>query len=247
MVKLGENDLSELLQNNVNLRLSEPHIYTVYQNTEVANSYDTGFGNIYDWVACNPLYNRFIWGYSIAKFASFDYEALTSSNKGYVLDLGCGSLAFTAQTYIQYSDRPVVLIDQSLKMLKIAKSRLIQINGKVPDNMVFINADALQLPFKPNSFNTIISLNLLHCLDDINKLMIGLKNVLSTDGKMYFSTLVKGNRVGDRYLKALGNAGKLVPRNIDQLRAVLDEPQRSIRYDLIGNMAFIYYEENETS
>ena len=247
MVKPGENGLSELLQDNVSLRLIEPHIYTVYQNTEVANSYDTGFGNIYDWVACNPLYNRLIWGYSIAKFASFDQEALMSSNKGYVLDLGCGSLAFTAQTYIQYSDRPVVLIDQSLKMLRIAKSRLTKLNGKVPENMVFLNADALQLPFQPNSFNTIISLNLLHCLDDIKNLMIGLKNVLAEDGKMYFSTLVHGNRVGDRYLKALGNAGKLVPRNIDQLRAVLDEPHMSIRYDLFGNMAFINYEENKTS
>jgi len=77
--------------------------------------------------------------------------------------------------------------------------------------------------------------------------MIGLKNVLAEDGKMYFSTLVHGNRVGDRYLKALGNAGKLVPRNIDQLRAVLDEPHLSIRYDLFGNMAFINYEENKTS
>jgi hypothetical protein len=69
--------------------------------------------------------------------------------------------------------------------------------------------------------------------------MIGLKNVLSEDGKMYFSTLVQGNRVGDRYLKALGNAGKLVPRNIDQLRAVFDELNIPIRYNLFGNMALI--------
>lgn len=247
MVKAGENALSELLLDNVSLRLIEPHIYTVYQNTEIANSYDTGFGNIYDWVACNPVYNRLIWGYSITKFTSFADEALKSSNKGYVLDLGCGSLAFTAQNYLQYSDRPVVLIDQSLKMLRIAKSRLTKLNGKVPDNMVFLNADALQLPFQPNSFETIVSLNLLHCLDDIKKLMLGLKNVLTKDGKMYFSTLVQGNRVGDRYLKALGNAGKLVPRSVDQLRAVLDELHMSIRYDLFGNMAFIYYEENEIS
>lgn len=247
MVKPGKNSLSELLQDNVSLRLIEPNIYTVVQNTEVANSYDTGFGNIYDWVACNPIYNRLIWGYSITKFASLVNEALTSSNKGYVLDLGCGSLAFTAQTYIQYSDRPVVLIDQSLKMLRIAKSRLTKLNGKVPDNMVFLNADALKLPFQSNSFNTIISLNLLHCLDDIKELMMGLMNVLTKDGKMYFSTLVQGNRVGDRYLKALGNAGKLVPRNIHQLRAILDEPHMSIRHDLFGNMALIYYEENITN
>jgi len=239
MVTIGENQLSELLSDKANLRLIEPHIYSVFKNVEVTNSYDTEFGNIYDWVACNPLYNRLIWGYSITKFAAIDLDALKSSKKGYVLDLGCGSLAFTAKTYIQYSDRPVVLIDQSIKMLKLAKSRLTKLNGKIPVNMVFLHADALQLPFKPNSFNTIISLNLLHCLDDINKLMTGLKNVLSQDGKMYFSTLVKGNRFGDRYLKALGNSGKLVPRNIDQLRAVFDELNIPIRYDLFGNMAFI--------
>jgi len=242
MVTLGENGLAELLLDKGSLRLIEPHIYSVFQNIEVANSYDTEFGNIYDWVACNPLYNRLIWGYSITKFASLAHDALTSSKKGYVLDLGCGSLAFTANTYIQYSDRSVILIDQSLKMLRIAKLRLTKLNGKVPDNMIFLHADALALPFRPNSFNTIISLNLLHCLDDIKKLMIGLKNVLSEDGKMYFSTLVKGNRVGDRYLNALGNSGKLVPRNIDKLRAVFDELHMPIKYDLFGNMAFIYYE-----
>jgi len=239
MVTIGKNGLSEMLSEKVNLRLIEPHIYSVFQDIEVANPYDTQFGYIYDWVACNPLYNRLIWGYSITKFASLASDALTSSSKGYVLDLGCGSLAFTARTYSGYSDRPIVLLDQSLKMLRLAKSRLTRLNGKVPDNMVFLHADALQLPFQPNSFNTIISLNLLHCLDDIKKLLIGLKNVLSGNGKMYFTTLVKGNRPADRYLVALANAGKLVPRNIDQLRAVFEELHMPIRYDLFGNMAFI--------
>jgi hypothetical protein len=59
---------------------------------------------------------------------------------------------------------------------------------------------------------------------------------------MYFTTLVKGNRHADRYLKALAEAGKLVFRNIDQLCVVFEELHMPIRYDLIGNMAFIYYE-----
>ncbi len=163
--------LYQVISKGINLRLIEPQIYSVFQDIEVANPYDTGFGYIYDWVACNPLYNRLIWGYSVAKFASLTHDALTSSKKGYVLDLGCGSLAFTAKTYIRYSDRPVVLLDQSLKMLRRAKSILNKLNGKVPGNMVFLHADALQLPFKPNSFSTIISQNLLHCLDDTKKLL----------------------------------------------------------------------------
>ncbi len=243
MATIGEYDLSALLSRDVSLKLIEPDIYSVLSDIEVANRYDSTFGNMYDWVACSALYNRLIWGYSTAKFSSVAHDALTSSNKGNVLDLGCGSLAFTAKTYLQYSDRPVVLMDQSLKMLRIAKSRLKRLNGNVPRNMVFLHADALQLPFLAKSFNTLISQNLLHCLDDTRNLLISLKIVLSEGGKMYFTTLVRSNRLADRYLQALANGGQLVVRNMDQHRAVFEELGMSIRCDINGNMAFVYYAE----
>lgn len=241
MATIGKNDLSALLLKNANLKLIEPHIYSVLADIEVANPYDTQFGYIYDWVACNPIYNRLIWGYSVEIFASIAHDALRSSTKGNVLDLGCGSLAFTAKTYIQYSERPVVLVDQSVKMLRIAKSRLIKINGKVPDNIVFLHADALRLPFREKSFNTIISENLLHCLDDTRNLLIGLKNILSEGGKMYFTTLVKANRLADRYLEALKNGGKLVSRNIEDHQTTFNQLGMSIKCVINGNLASIYY------
>ena len=71
--------------------------------------------------------------------------------------------------------------------------------------------------------------------------MIGLKNVLAEDGKMYFTTLVQGNRLADRYLQALADGGKLVSRNIDQHQDVFEKLGMSIKYDINGNMAFIYY------
>jgi len=239
MTPFGEDALARLIVNDISLKLIEPHIFSVLPDIEVANPYDTGFGYIYDWVACNSLYNRLIWGYSITKFASLAHDALRSSTKGNVLDLGCGSLAFTAQTYIQYSERPIVLVDQSVKMLRIAKSRLMKINEKVPDNMVFLHADALQLPFKQNSFNTIISENLLHCVDDTRNLLIGLRNILSEGGKMYFTTLIKANRLADRYLEALRNGGKLVSRNIADHQTTFNQLGISIKYEINGNMVFI--------
>jgi len=243
MTTIGENALSEVLVRNAALKLIEPYIYSVSSNIEVVTAYDTKFGYIYDWVACNPLYNRLIWGYSVSKFASLAHDALTSSKDGNVLDLGCGSLAFTAKTYIQHSDRPVVLLDQSLKMLRIAKSRLKKLIGNVPDNMVFLHADALQLPFQQKSFKTIISQNLLHCIADTKKLLIGLKNVIFEDGRMYFTTLVKGNRLADRYLQALADGGKLISRNIEDHQKTFNQLGMSIKYDIEGNMAFIYYGE----
>ena len=203
MATIGENDLSDLLVDSADLRWVEPHIYSVLPDNKAANTYDTQFGYIYDWVACNPIYNRLIWGYSVGIFVKIADDALRSAVQGNVLDLGCGSLAFTAKTYIQYSELPVALVDQSLKMLRIAKSRLEKLNGRVPDNMVFLHADALRLPFREKSFHTIISENLLHCLDDTSSLLKQLKSSLSEDGKMYFTTLVKGTRLADRYLEAL--------------------------------------------
>jgi SAM-dependent methyltransferase len=241
MASIDENDLSMLLLKNVDPRLIEPHIFSVLSDIKVSSTYDTKFGYIYDWVACNPIYNRIMWGYSITIFASIAHDALRSSNMGNVLDLGCGSLAFTAKTYIQYSERPVILVDQSLKMLKIAKSRLIKINGMVPGNMAFLHADALHLPFREKSFDTIISENLLHCLDDTKSLLKGLKNILSEDGKMYFTTLVKANRFTDRYLEALASGGKLVSRNMGDHQATFDQLGMTIKCNINGNLASIYY------
>ena len=84
-----------------------------------------------------------------------------------ILDAGCGSLAFTAKTYAGYSDRPVVLLDRSLRLLRMAKERLTKRCGEIPANIVLVHGDALQLPFEPQSFTTIISLNLLHMFEDV--------------------------------------------------------------------------------
>lgn len=240
MATISENNLLALLSTNVSLTMKEQHIFSVLSDLEVTNIYDTRFGNIYDRVACNPIYNCLIWGYSISIFASIYRNALRSSTKGNVLDLGCGSLAFTAKTYIQYSGRPVVLVDQSLKMLRIAKARLIKINGKVPDNMVFLQADALKMPFCEKSFDTIISENLLHCLYDTKILLKELKNILSEDGRMYFTTLVKGNRFADRYLEALARRGKLVSRSMEDQQTIFKQLGMPIKYKIQGNMASIY-------
>ena len=241
MTSIDENDLSMLLLENVDLKLVEPHIFSILSDIKVSSTYDTKFGYIYDRVACNPIYNRIMWGYSITIFNSIACDALRSTNKGNVLDLGCGSLAFTAKTYTQYSKRPVILVDQSLNMLRIAKTRLIKINGMVPDNMVFLHADALQLPLREKSFDTIISENLLHCLDDTKSLLKGLKNILSENGKIYFTTLVKNNRFADRYLEALANGGKLVSRSMSDHQKTFDQLGMTIRCIVSGNLASIFY------
>ncbi|MDH3329549.1 MAG: methyltransferase domain-containing protein [Desulfobulbaceae bacterium] len=239
MVKNTENELSTMLLENIKLRAVEPNIYSVLPDNNSGNEYDSQFGFIYDLVACNPIYNRIIWGYSVKIFSQIANEALNSSQDGPVLDIGCGSLAFTAKTYSQYTKRPVILTDQSLKMLRMAKAKLIKQNGKVPDNLVFLHADALQLPFQENIFTTILSENLLHCLGDTAILLKQLKSIISKNGKMYFSTLVKANRFADKYLKVLADSDKLVSRDVDGHKKIFEQVGLFSKYETFGNLSII--------
>jgi ubiquinone/menaquinone biosynthesis C-methylase UbiE len=243
MPALNENDLSALLRENTILRSVEPGIYSVLPNNESGNEYDSQFGFIYDLVACNPIYNRIIWGYSVKMFPKIAVDALWSSSEGNVLDLGCGSLAFTAKAYSQYADRPVVLADQSLKMLRMAKTRLIKQNGKLPDNLVFLHSDALNLPFQENAFATIISENLLHCLDDTSIFLKQLRNIISENGKIYFTTLIKTNRLADKYLQALADGGKLIVRTVADHKEIFKQVGLAATYETNGNLLSIQCEK----
>jgi len=245
MSKINENDLHAILLENITLRTVEPNIYSVFPDNESGSEYDTQFGFIYDLVACNPLYNRIIWGYPVKIFSQIASEALRSSQAGYVLDIGCGSLAFTAKTYSQCTERPVVLVDQSIKMLRMAKARLTKQNGYIPENMTFLHADALRLPFKEKTFTTILSENLLHCLDDTSILLKQLKSIVSENGKMYFTTLVRANRFADKYLDALASSGKLVSRNSNDHKKIFEQAGLSIECHPTGNILVIRGKKKE--
>ena len=126
-------------------------------------------------------------------------------------------------------------------MLKIAKSRLVKLKGKVPGNIVFLHGDALQLPFRPKSFSTVISLNLLHVLEDAKRVLFELRNVVADGGTISLTTLIENNRLADKYLHMWGKGGEVVPRNAKQLFAIFDALNMPIEYCIKGNLVFIYY------
>jgi SAM-dependent methyltransferase len=239
MPDINKNDLTAVMFENLAIRTVESSIYSVFPDDESGSEYDTPFGFLYDRIACNPVYNRLVWGYSVEIFSRIGGQALRSSQAGYVLDIGCGSLAFTAKMYSQYTERPVVLMDRSIKMLRMAKAKLIKRNGHIPENITFLHADALQLPFKANTFTTIISENLLHCLTDTGILLKQLKNIMSETGKMYFTTLVRANRIADTYINALANSGKLVSRSSNDHEKIFDQAGLSIACQTSGNILII--------
>ena len=236
------NMLTEIISEDVNVNLVEQNIYSVYSMGDSPGSYDApGASTIYDVVACNRLYNRLMWGYSIKDYATLCKDSLALSSEGWVLDLACGSLAFTAEVYANCSNRPIVFLDQSLKLLRKGRSRLGKLKGNISENMFFLHADALQLPFKTNIFDTVISLNLLHCLsmDNMKKALKEIKRVSKEDGSSVITTLVQSNRWSNRYLNMLAGSGALVSRSSNDLLAAFDEMELQVTHEIKGNLAFI--------
>jgi ubiquinone/menaquinone biosynthesis C-methylase UbiE len=234
--------LQGIISEGVNLNLVEPDIYSVYSIGDSPGSYDSiGASAIYDLIACNSFYNWLMWGYSTKDYATLCKDSLSLSSEGWVLDLACGSLAFTVEIYANCSNRPVVFLDQSLKLLRKGKSRLEKLRGSISENIFFLHADALKLPFKENSFQTVISLNLLHCLDDVKTVLQEMKRVVKDGGNSAITTLVKSNRWSNRYLNMLARSGALVSRSQDELLSAFNDMEMQVTHKIKGNLAFIKY------
>lgn len=234
--------LSEVVSEDVRLHLVEAGIYSVYPPGASPGSYDSiGASTIYDVVACNRFYNWLMWGYSVKDYATLCEDSLSSFSEGWVLDLACGSLAFTAKAYAHFSNRPVVFLDQSLKLLRRGKSRLEKLKGNIPENMFFLHADALDLPFKEKVFHTIISLNLLHCLNDPKTVLREIKRVLAVNGNSVLTTLVQSDRWSNRYLNMLAGSGALISRSSDELLSTFNDIEMQVTHKVKGNLAFIKY------
>lgn len=234
--------LSEIIAADVSLNLVEPGIYSVYPIGDPSGSYDSlGASTIYDVVACNRFYNWLMWGYSIKDYAALCEDLLASPPESWVLDLACGSLAFTAEIYANCLNRPVVFLDRSLKLLRKGRSRLEKRKGRMSDNAFFLHANALQLPFKANIFHTVISLNLLHCLDDVQTALKEIKRVLIDGGNSAITTLVQSGRWSTCYLNMLARAGTLVSRSPDNLLSAFNDIKMQVTLEIKGNLAFIKY------
>jgi ubiquinone/menaquinone biosynthesis C-methylase UbiE len=232
--------LSGIISEDVRLTLVEPDIYSVYSTGVLPGSYDSiGASTIYDLVACNRFYNWLMWGYSVKDYAAFCEDSLSSFSEGWVLDLACGSLAFTAKVYARFSNRPVVFLDQSLKLLRRSKSRLEKLRGNIPEDMFFLHADALDLPFKEKVFHTVMSLNLLHCLNDPKTVLREIIRVLTTNGNSSYTALVQGSRWSNCYLEMLARSGALISRSPEELLSAFNDVGMQVTHKVKGNLAFI--------
>lgn len=231
--------LKEVIKDHQAVRLAEEHIYSVLPDTQQTHQYDKKAA-IYDFVVSSSLYNRVMWGDSPNRYIAFARRAINSHQSGWLMEAGCGSLLFTAQAYVE-SRQPIIACDQSLDMLRRARTRLAKLAHSVPGHIILLQADLRDIPFREDSFQTILSMNVLHHYADVASLVMKLKNLLTHGGYIYLTSLVTNNRfIGDRYLNVLHNQGWLVsPRKNGELRKLLQESLTTgVSFWTEGNMAY---------
>jgi len=231
--------LNEVIEPEWTVRLVEEDIYSVLPAVQQTYQYDKKAA-IYDFVVGSSLYNRVMWGDSPNNYIAFARRAINSHPNGWLIDAGCGSMLFTAEAYLE-SRRPIIACDQSLDMLRQARAHLSKSANSVPKHIFLVQADLSDIPFRADSFQTVLSMNVLHHYADAGGLVLKLKNLLTESGCLYLTSLVTNNRFpGDHYLSALHNKGWLVqPRLKDDLAKLLQESLRTqMRFWTTGNMAY---------
>ena len=221
------------------IRLVEEGIYSALPDKAQAHLYDRR-ASVYDLVVGTSFYNRVMWGALLPDYLKFARQAVAAHPTGILLDAGCGSLLFSAAAHLD-CQRPILACDQSLNMLRRARSRLRKLAGSVPERIFLLQADLSNLLFRPASFHTVLCMNVLHHLGDANALISGLKKLLVDGGHLYLTSLVKGHRfIGDHYLDALYRRGDFVqPRTGAELGVLLTRSfGESANYSVQGNMAY---------
>jgi len=230
--------LNSILQNAKPVEVSEG-IFSVLDESRQQSGYD-GKVLAYDAVVGNRFYNKLFWGNWPSTYQEFCEHGLRQSLDKPVLDVGCGSLVFTANAYANSENQLIVLLDRSLGMLKRARERLLKIRGSTPDNVIFLQGDVFDLPFADNSFGSVMSAGLLHMFDRKKDILDELERVKDNNGSISVISLVSNIGVGRKYLSILEKSGQTAKTlSSDSLNNLLNS--RPLDYTLCtrGNIAYI--------
>lgn len=187
----------------------EENIYTCIKNPGRA-PYDNK-ARFYEILVQSHLYNKIAWGTTPEVYADFARRSIESC-EGLILDIGCGGLAATSEAYSRIKN-PVILMDYSLEMLRIGKKRIMKKTGSIPENIVFLQGDAFNLPFKKGSIENIINFGMLHLFDDKQEYLKRIFMVLKKKGRFFFTSITNDREFSKyftRFLQKRKELGEVV-------------------------------------
>jgi ubiquinone/menaquinone biosynthesis C-methylase UbiE len=200
--------------------------------------YET-IGRAYDVVGGLDLYHRVFWGVRTREYRAFAEAAAAVCGDGALLDAGCGSMLFTAPAHRTNARGAVIGIDASLRMLRLARSRV----GSDADAraVALVKADVLRSPFPAGAFGAVVCMHVAHVLEDLSGLLSETQRMLEPGGTLFLTSVVLADRWRDRYLRALSRRGIMAtPRRPDDVVAAVrarfgTEPDCR----MVGNMLFV--------
>lgn len=228
--------VSAVLRPGVTLRGVEEGIWSVLPPSQEAQRYDA-IAARYDRLIGSRLYQRLVWGNRLGDDAAFAREAVVSDSEGAILDAGCGSLLTTTDVHLAV-ERPTVLLDLSVGMLRRAKARIVARAGSLPDRIVLLQADVLRTPFRDASFRTVLCPGILHLFADPKALVRSLGSLVEPGGVLFVSSLVTDRVVGRAWLRLLARSGEIQSRLTAEAVAQLVEEAsgRDTAYRVRGNV-----------
>lgn len=147
--------------------------------------------------------------------------------KGNILDLGCGTAAFSAEKEVLKAKWNVVGADISYGMCKEAQKKSVKI----------INADAALLPFKNESFDGVFSSLLLQWIENPEAVIKEILRVLTLDGIAIITTFTEGS------LEELKQAFTVIDSS-PHVSNFINASQLLLKIAHVGG--FIYEAEEET-
>ena len=194
----------------------------------------------YDKLISSNLYNRLMWGNSTQDYANFCKQAITSNPDGVIADIGCGTLSFSAEVYANAHPRNLYLCDLSHEMLRIGKRRVESLTN-ADSGFTFLRSDALSLPFRNESIQSLICIGFIHVLDNRAALLTELMRVLKESGKMYLTSLCTDRKFSARYLNLLHQKGHVsTPMHSSEVTQLVTEQGFSeVNSHVKGGMVYI--------
>jgi len=177
------------------------------------------------------------------------------------LEIGCGTGTFARE--LARRCRRVVALDLSTEMIRVARSRSVQVK-----NLEFELADAMSYNLPQSHFDFICSIATLHHLDH-RELLLKMKDALRPRGVLVILDLVRSSSTSERIMDVVGlgvsgslrlvHNGRLQPPpevrkaweqhgkqdhylTLKQIRALADEilPGASVQRQLLWRYTLVY-------
>ncbi|RMD99022.1 MAG: methyltransferase domain-containing protein [Deltaproteobacteria bacterium] len=208
----------------LDLYLDQP---VAQENRDVIRLFDEWWGEAYHFLSSHPIlcypFFRLMWRVPVFQTLSYFRKIFSAPPPGELLiDLPVGGGA-AFHWFARWKTAPqIVGIDLSWEMLKRADRTRRKLGMR---NVTLIRADAMRLPIRDESVESVFTLNGLHCIPDKKRTLLEISRILAPEGRCYGTSLVvQTHRWTDFVFRKMEARGFLAPGvTKERLEQMLEE------------------------